>query len=294
VALPADITSLISINGSSAVAVGLGSGHVATWQGDGVAAVLLKPHAARVLAVASTADGSQLWSVADDGSVALSAVAAATSATSPKVDFGPGGARVAMFSGDGSVLVSGGAFGDVRVFDTASGALRHQLLGHRTEVQALAIRPGSSLVASASAEADLRVWDAAAGKQVGFVDGDLSLFSLGFSPRDGTLATGGVDRRLTFRDADAFAPVGELPLAAPKMVVSLVWSSDGRFLAVGDIDDTTLSKGGISIVDAASRAVVANLDTSGRPMSLLTFVPDGRVIGAVGRELRTWTVDAVK
>jgi hypothetical protein len=29
-------------------------------------------------------------------------------------------------------------------------------------------------------------------------------------------------------------------------------------------------------------------------MSLLTFVPDGRVIGAVGRELRTWTVDAVK
>ena len=91
------------------------------------------------------------------------------------------------------------------MFDTASGALRHKLNGHGTELQTLAVRP-VVIVASASAEADLRIWDTAAGREIGLVDGDLSLFALTFSPRDGTLASGGVDRRLTLRDPTTFKP----------------------------------------------------------------------------------------
>ena len=267
---------------------------MATWSGGDRAAVMLQPHAARVLAVGSTRDGTQVWSVAADGSLARTAFGSATPVASPRVDLGSARARVAVFSGDGSTLVTGGEFGEIRVFDTSSGTLRHQLLGHRTELQALAIRPDSSTVASASAEADLRIWDVAAGREVGSVDGDLSLFALGFSPQNGTLAAGGVDRRLTLRDPNSFTPVGEMRLAAPKMVASLAWSPDGRFLAVGDIDDTTLSKGGIAIVDAATRAVVANLDTGGVPAFAATFVGDARVMAVVGRDLREWTVAAIR
>jgi WD40 repeat protein len=211
------------------------------------------------------------------------------------VDLGAAPTRAAAFSADGSLLVTGGEFGEVRVFDTASSALRQQLRGHRTELQDLAVRPGTTLVASVSAEADLRVWEASSGREVGIVDSELSIFAVAFSPRDGTLASGGVDRRLTLRDPKTFAPVGERALRRPWMVATLAWSGDGRLVAVGDLDDETLSKGSIQLVDATTRAVVASLDTGGVPAARTTFTgAGGLVVAIVGHDLRAWTVAAVK
>jgi WD40 repeat protein len=296
VTLQADIITLAAISQSSNVAAGLSDGQVVVWNGrDTAPAVVLKPHAARVLAVGSTPDGREVWSVAIDGSLARTRIAPGAQPTSRRLDFGTTPARAAAFSADGAMLVTGGEFGEIRVFDAPSGALRQQLRGHRTELQFIAVRPGSAIVASASAEADLRIWDAAAGREIGFVDSDLSLFALAFSPRDGTLASGGVDRRVTLRDSATFKAVGELALQAPKMVATLAWSGDGRFIALGDIDDETLSKGGIQVVDAASRAAVANLDTGRVPAGALVFAGDvGMVVAIVGRDLRAWSVAAVK
>jgi WD40 repeat protein len=255
----------------------------------------LKPHAARVLAVGSTADGRELWSVASDGSLARTPITPGAQSTSRQVDLGTVPTRAAAFSADGSMLVTGGELGEIRVFDTTSGGLRQQLRGHRTELQYLAVRPGSTIVASASAEADLRIWDTASGRQIGFVDGDLSFFAVGFSPRDGTLASGGVDRRLTLRDPTTFKPTGILVLQAPRMVATLAWSPDGRFIALGDLDDETLSKGGVQIVDATtSRAVATRLDTGSVPVAALVFADAGTIVGIVGRDLRAWTVAAVR
>jgi len=89
--------------------------------------------------------------------------------------------------------------------------------------------------------------------------------------------------------------VGEVALSAPRMVAALAWSPDGRFIALGDIDDETLSKGGIQIVNAAGRAVVTSLDTGGAPAGALVFAGDGgMVVGIVGRDLRAWTLAAVR
>ena len=295
ITLPANITSVTAINRSSTVAAGLADGQLAVWNGrDKAPAIMLKAHKARVLAVASSADGGEAWSVAADGSLSRTRIASGARPTSRRIDL-EASTTAAAFSADGSMLVAGGEFGEIRVFDTASGALRRKLNGHRTELQALAVRPGSSIVASASAEADLRIWDTAGGREIGRVDGDLSLFALTFSPRDGTLASGGVDRRLTLRDATTFKPVGDLLLKAPRMVGTLAWSPDGRFIALGDIDDETLSKGGIQVVDAASRAVVASLETGNEPADTLVFVGDpGVVVASVGRDLRAWSVAALR
>ena len=295
ITLPANITSVTALNQSSTVAAGLADGQLAVWTGRNKApAIMLKAHEARVLAVASSVDGGEAWSVAADGSLSRTRIASGARPTSRRIDIEVS-TTAAAFSADGSMLVTGGAFGEIRVFDTASGALRRKLNGHRTELQALAVRPGSSIVASASAEADLRIWDTAGGREIGLVDGDLSLFALGFSPRDGTLASGGVDRRLTLRDATTFKPVGDLRLTAPRMVDTLAWSPDGRFIALGDIDDETLSKGGIQVVDAASRAVVASLETGNEPAGTLVFAGDrGVVVAGVGRDLRAWSVAALR
>ena len=295
ITLPANITSVTALNQSSSVAAGLADGQLAGWNGrDTTPAIILKAHKARVLAVAAGADGGEAWSVAADGSLSHTRIASGASPTSRRIELEVS-TTAAAFSADGSMLVTGGAFGEIRVFDTASGALRHKLNGHRTELQTLAVRPGSSIVASASTEADLRIWDTAAGREIGLVDGDLSLFALTFSPRNGTLASGGVDRRLTLRDATTFKPVGDRLLKAPKMVGTLAWSPDGRFIALGDVDDETLSKGGIQVIDAASRAVVASLETGNVPPDALVFAGDhGMVVAILGRDLRAWSVAALR
>jgi WD40 repeat protein len=296
VTLPADATSLIALNRSASVAAGLADGQVALWNGrDAAPASVFKPHTARVLAVGSTADGAGVWSVASDGSLARTPVAPGSKPAMQRVDLGAAAARAAAFSADGAMLVTGDEFGELRVFNTSSGALKHRLRGHRTELHFIAVRPGSTIVATASAEADLRIWDAAAGREISSVDNDLAFFALGFSPVDGTLASGGVDRRMTLRKADTFKPVGEMTLPPHRMVATLAWSPSGRYIAVGDLDDETLSKGGVQVIEAASRALLATLDTGGTPVGGLVFANQGTVvIASVGRDLRAWTVPAVK
>ena len=225
----------------------------------------LAAHKARVLAVGAAPDGRRVLSVASDGTLAETPIAKGAAGRTRRVELGPAPTRAAVFSPDGARLITGGEFGDVRVYDVESGRLRQTLRGHRNEIQDLAVRPQSMTLASAGADADIRVWDGATGRQTAVVDGDLSAFAVAFSPRDGMLASGGSDRRATLSNPGTFAPVGVFALAAPKMVATLAWSPDGRWLAIGDIDDLTLSKGGLQVIDASSRALVATLATGDVP-----------------------------
>ncbi len=294
ITLPATITCVSAIHESSSVAAGLSDGRVAVWDGHGATpSIMLKPHTAPVAALATTGDGRFLWSAATDGTLARTPIAPGAESTLRRVDLGSAPTRAGVFSADGSLIVTGGEFGELRVYDTTSGTLTQQLRGHRTEVQSLTVRPGSAIIASASAEADLRIWDAASGREISFIDGSVALFALAFSPRDGTLAAGGANRRLTLRDRSTFKPVREITLQPPRMVNTLTWSPDGRLIALGDVDDQTLSKGGVQLLDAATLATVATLDTGGKPPGSIVFADKAAlIVGALGRDLRAWTVAA--
>lgn len=292
VTLPAGITSLTVVSGSPRVAAGLADGHIAIWSPNEAApSLLLQPHTARVLAVATTADGMELRSVAADGTLARTPMAPGAKAVVSKVDLGATPVRAATFSPDASRLITGGEHGELRVFDTASGAVTISA-GHRTELQDLSAQKGTSIVASASAEADLRVWNGATGTEVKRIDCGLSLFALAFSPRDGTLAAGGVARRLTLYEPKTFEKTGELVLEAPNMISALAWSPDGQRLAVAHIDSDSLGKGGVRIVDTGSRATLATLDTGGKPTFRMVFggTGGGAVIAAMGRDLTAWAL----
>ncbi len=288
--LPVDVTSLIAVPRSPRVAAGLADGHVAIWSpNEGATSLLLRPHTARVLAVGTSADGTELVSVAGDGTIARTPIAPGATPASVTVDLGPAPPRAAACSAEGSRVVIGGEKGELRVFDSRTGARTTPAVAHRAELMALAFQPGCSVVASASAEADLSLWDAASGREIRRIDCGLSLWALEFSP-DGTLAAGGVARRLTLYAAKAFEPTSNMTLEAPNMIVSLAWSPDGRLLAIGHIDSDTLRKGGVRVVDASSRAVVTTIDTGGSPTFGLAFSGADTVVGAFGRELRGWSV----
>ena len=72
VTLPASITGVVAVNGSSSVAAGLSDGRVAIWK-TGSDPILLTPHTTRVRTVGSTKDGTAIWSLAEDGSLVSAA-----------------------------------------------------------------------------------------------------------------------------------------------------------------------------------------------------------------------------
>jgi WD40 repeat protein len=294
--LPADVTSLVAVNRSPRVAAGLSDGRVAIWSPTEAApSLVLQPHKASVLAVAATGDGTQLISVASDGTLSRTPIAPGASSAVSNADLGPTPPRAAVFSADGSRLVIGGERGEVRVLDTTSGAVIRQRAGHRTELHDVATQPGTAVVASASAESDLVVWESSTGTELKRLDCGLSLLALAFSPRDGTLAAGGVGRRLTLYHPRSFETTGGLHLQAPNMVSTLAWAPDGGRLAVGYIDSDSLSKGGIlivQIVGASAPAVLTTLDTGGAPAARLVFGGSGAgaVVAAFGNDLRAWAI----
>ena len=294
VTLPQATTCLAALPNTPMVAAGLANGDVVLWNGrDTTPTKTMTPHTARVIALGTTADERDLLSAAADGTLVRSRLDTGAAAQAIRVDLGVPPYRAAVFSADGSRLMVAGELGDIRVFDTASGALQRELRGHRSEMRGLAVRPGSDALASAGTDADLRTWDTATGRQTGFVDGLLTTFAVAYSPKDGTLASGGTDRKLTLRDAKTMKPTIAFELPAPKIVAKLAWSPDGRHIALGDVDDETLRKGGLQVVVAGTRTSVV-LETGGMPARLIAFMSDGRLVAQIDRDLRAWNLATAK
>lgn len=290
VTLPQPATCLAALSNTPMVAAGLANGHVVLWNGrDKTPTATMTPHSARLIAVRATADERDLLSVAADGTLARSRMDTGAAGKSIRVDLGVPPYRAAVFSSDGTRLMVAGEFGDIRVFDSKSGALLRELRGHRSEMRDLAVRPGSDVLASAGTDADIRTWDTTTGRQTGFVDGLLTTFAVAYSPKDGTLASGGTDRKVTVRDPRTMKPTVAFELPAPKIVSKLAWSPDGRHIALGDVDDETLRKGGLQVVVAGTRTTVV-LDTGGVPPRLIAFMSDGRLVAQIDRDLRAWSL----
>ena len=64
---------------------------------------------------------------------------------------------------DGSWLASAGHDGEVRLWDSATGSLRHTLRRHGSWITALAAAPNGTWLASAGHDGEVRLWDSATG-----------------------------------------------------------------------------------------------------------------------------------
>lgn len=195
---------------------------------------------------------------------------------------------VLILSPDGDMLAEVG--GTLRLWDTASGQLRHTMAISSTLT---AFSPQSDLIAvkSTAGKEDtlIRLWDVKSGQQLHVLEGHTGLVGHPvFSPDGGLLAISSADNR-TVQLLDTVS--GRLlHLLANNNGNSMVFSPDGRQLAV--VGGALREWGGSKVLfyDTETGQLLRTLAGYNITMAV-AFMPDGKnVIAAGGYEAQTWDV----
>jgi WD40 repeat protein len=108
----------------------------------------------------------------------------------------PDGRRLATAGGI-SFTAGGGipfTFGEVKIWDLATGRVLHDLFGHTDRVRGLASSPDGRRLATASDDRTIKLWDTMTGQEVFTLSGHTSgVLSVAFSPDGRRIVSGGID-----------------------------------------------------------------------------------------------------
>jgi WD40 repeat protein/serine/threonine protein kinase len=157
----------------------------------------------------------------------------------------------------------------------------HTLAGHTRGVNAVRFSPDGKMIASASNDGTVRLWDVGTRREIVPLRGhEESVNSLAFAPDGKTLATAGYDGLIILWDmasrqrVDSLRPKGGL--------TGVAFTPDGKILASCNAD------GRITRWDVTSRQEVDTL--SGYSWSRVAFSPDGRFLaaGSYDSTVRLW------
>ncbi|MEU6806776.1 WD40 repeat domain-containing protein, partial [Streptomyces neyagawaensis] len=224
------------------------------------------------------------------------------------------------FSPDGTLVTTAGDDGWVRIWNAATGVLRHSLTDHVSGSRAVAFSPDGTLLATGGEDRRVRLWDPRTGAGLQTLSGHEGYVNtVAFSPDGTLLATAGYDRSVRLWNPATGAALRTLS-GHEGYVNTMAFSPDGTLLAIAGHDKavrlrnpathTTGDEGtGVREVAVGSRLVSADDDgrvrirnaTTGAISHVLTdyargvrtvaFKPDGTSLATVGEDGQMWLWD---
>jgi eukaryotic-like serine/threonine-protein kinase len=190
-------------------------------------------------------------------------------------------------SPDGKSLASGGGGGVVHLWDTQTGAIKHNLEGHGYAVYAVAFSADGKTVACAAWDHTVKLWDAETGALKQTLKGHGNeVLSVAFSPDGKTVASGGYDNTVKLWDTETGAM--KQTLAMDDTVFSVAFSPNGKRVAGG-------THHAVKLWDAETGRLKQTLEHSGI-ISSVAFSPDGQTLatGSGDGTIKLWDVSSLR
>lgn len=225
------------------------------------------------------------------------------------------------FSHSGSIIVTGCYDGSIYFWDKDDLTQTRKLQGHVDKVTSVVYSPNSNIYASASIDGTIRLWDSDGEAPKHIITGHTFYTSyvacIEYSPDGSTLASGGMNGDVHLWNAETgqyVQTLGELndmektPKVKnnhsqngkfKKMVTSIAYAADGKFLAYGTMDNK------IHIWDTQNKKHLRMLDPHidekhpytymddvrhSHSVYALAYSPDGKILvsGSENGKIRLW------
>jgi WD40 repeat protein len=237
---------------------------------------VLRGHDAEVRAVAVSTEGAVIASAGRDHRIILWDSDGSRRRT---IEGHTGEVHGLAFDRTGSILVSSSDDGTVRRWDPDSGAaIGASSVGHVGNVRGVAIDPAGRWFASAGHDATVRVWDLATGDEVTRLDDHRSeALDVAFSADGALLASAGQDGAVIVYRTEDFAEIARFELALPARAIAFNPVVDSQ-LAIGRQDWL------VTVWDALTDDVVAELSGHDDRVFDVAFSPDGAAVASAGRD----------
>lgn len=201
----------------------------------------------------------------------------------------PAATNAVMWSPDGARFITVGDANTAQVWDAATYAPLHTLIGHTREIMGVDWSRDGTHIATGSWDQTARIWDAQSGALIRTLAGHTDwVLDVAWSPDGARLATASADGYVRVWDARTGNLLLRMFAADFTFVNSVMWSRDGLWLLTAEQD------GIVRIWDAQSGAQLVSWTAHADNIAEAAWSPDGTRVATAGWDetVRMWDVSA--
>ena len=190
-----------------------------------------------------------------------------------------------VLSADGTRLLTGGSDRTAQYWDAVTGKRLAQLVGHRSDITAIAISRDGKSLCTGDVKGHGRLWDAATGRQLFELDGHArKITAAAFTPDGKRLLTASHDHVVGQWDVATGKELTDKVLRHPKGVGAMALSLSGAYCVTACDDDR------LRVWKIDPPQVTREIELVGFTIQTLTLAPNGKhaIAACSDNKVRLW------